>query len=381
MNRLQQLNEFGQSVWLDYIHRELISSGKLQRLIQEDGLRGLTSNPAIFEKAITGGQEYRDTLRALRQKGFGPQEQYEALAVRDIQDAADVLRSVHEETGTVDGYVSLEVSPLLALNTQGTLNEARRLWQAVARPNLMIKVPGTAEGIPAIRDLIAEGINVNVTLIFDPAVYEQIALAYVSGLESAAAQGRDLTRIASVASFFISRVDTAVDAQLEARAKAASDPTEQKRLRGLTGKAAIATAKLAYEHYQRLTSSDRWKRLATAGAHPQRLLWASTSTKNPAYRDVMYVEELIGPETVNTMPPATLDAFRDHGRVRASLVEGQPQARAVLEELEQLGIGITGVAAQLVRDGVRLFEEPFEKLLGALESATRSEGAPAGAPR
>ncbi|MGH8733878.1 MAG: transaldolase, partial [Burkholderiales bacterium] len=300
-NRLRGLEVFGQSVWLDYIRRSLITSGELRRLIAEDGVRGVTSNPAIFEKAVAGSSDYREMLEAPDARALDANTLYERLAVRDIQEACDALRGVYEETARRDGYVSLEVSPFLAHDTMGTLNEARRLWSAVGRENLMIKVPATAEGMPAIQQLISEGINVNVTLLFALEAYEQVADAYLTGLEKLVARGGDPTRVASVASFFISRIDTAIDALIAARLPAATQAGEQALLRGLMGRAAIANAKLAYQRYQELFSGPRWQALAAHGAHTQRLLWASTGVKNPSYRDVVYVEELIGPETVNTM--------------------------------------------------------------------------------
>ncbi|MBI3971106.1 MAG: bifunctional transaldolase/phosoglucose isomerase [Chloroflexi bacterium] len=375
-NPLVALAAHGQSIWLDYIRRNLIAGGELQRLVQEDELRGVTSNPAIFEKAIAGSTDYAEALqRSVGQAGWDAQALYEQLAIRDIQDAADVLRPVYDRTRRRDGYVSLEVSPRLAHDTAGTIAEARRLWQAVGRENVMIKVPATPEGLPAITQLIGEGINVNVTLLFALARYEQVAAAYCAGLERLAARrGRgdhagpagNLSRVASVASFFVSRVDTAVDAIVATRLKMASAP-EQALLRSLAGKVAIANAKLAYHRYKELLRGERWQALAAQGAQTQRLLWASTSTKNPSLSDVLYVEELIGPDTVNTMPPATLDAYRDHGRPRASLEADLEAAQDTLETLERLGISLAEVTDQLLDDGVRLFVEAFDKLLSAVE--------------
>src|SRR5919108_1018200 len=316
MNPLRALQDYGQSVWLDYMQRHLITSGELQRLIDEDGLRGMTSNPAIFEKAISGSTDYAEALRVLSGRNLDAVGLYEQLAIRDIQDAADILRPVYEELRRGDGYVSLEVSPHLAHDTEGTIREARRLWQTVERPNTMIKVPATPAGLPAIEQLISEGINVNVTLLFSQEVYERVAEAYIAGLQRRIAQGGDASQVASVASFFISRIDTAADAQVMARLKAAKSAQERTLLRSLLGNVAIANGKLTYQRYKAIFQGARWERLAALGARPQRVLWASTSTKNPQYRDVLYVEELIGPDTVNTMPPATLEAFRDHGRLR-----------------------------------------------------------------
>lgn len=368
MNPLKMLNKYGQSVWLDYIRRGLITSGELKRMIEEDWLKGVTSNPSIFEKAITGSTDYTDTLKALKQQNLDPMSLYEKLAIQDIQDAADVFKAVYKETNRRDGYVSLEVSPYMAHDTQGTIDEARRLWEAVGRENVLIKVPATPEGIPAIEQLTSKGINVNVTLIFALDVYERVALAYISGLEKLAAQGGDLTRIASVASFFISRIDTAVDAIIASRLKTSNSASEQALLRSIMGRVAIANAKLAYQRYKGIFHSSRWQALAKKGAQTQRVLWASTSTKNPNYRDVLYVEELIGPDTINTMPPSTIEAFRDHGHPRASLEEDIESAHDTMETLERLGIAMKEITDELLRDGVRLFAQAFDKLLNAVET-------------
>ncbi|WP_414587740.1 bifunctional transaldolase/phosoglucose isomerase [Scytonema sp. PCC 10023] len=368
MNPLQTLQNYGQSVWLDYIRRSLITSGELQRLVDEDGLRGVTSNPAIFEKAIAGSTDYNDALIALeQQQDMDAMSLYEQLAISDIQEAADVLRPVYEQTKKRDGYVSLEVSPYLAHDTQGTLAEARRLWQVVGRENVMIKVPATPAGIPVIKQLISEGINVNVTLLFSQGTYELVADAYISGLEAFAAQGGDVSKVASVASFFISRIDTAIDAIATARIKAATSANEQASLRTVLGKVAIANAKLTYQRYQEIYQSAQWQALADKGAQTQRLLWASTSTKNPLYRDVIYVEELIGADTVNTIPPATFDAFRDHGQPRASLKEHLEEAHDIMETLSRVNISMQDVTTQLLTEGVQLFIEAFDKLLSVVE--------------
>src|ERR1700675_4747317 len=330
-NPLRQLLDYGQSMCLDYIRRDLFTTGKLKQLIDEDGLRGMTSNPSIFEKAIGESSLYDDLSKSLAsRKDLDTTAKYEQIAIRDIQDAADALRPVYQESKFRDGYVSLEVSPYLALKTQETIDEARRLWKAVSRENVMIKVPGTAEGLPAIRQLIGGGININVTLLFAQEVYEKVAEAYVRGLEDLAAHGGNLKKMASVASFFISRIDTLVDSKLEEKTKATSDAKQQALLKSLLGKVAIANGKLTYQRYQKIFSGPQWKALAAKGAQTQRVLWASTSTKNPSYRDVMYVEELIGPDTVDTMPPATVDAFRDHGKVRNSLTEDLTGAAKVM---------------------------------------------------
>jgi transaldolase/glucose-6-phosphate isomerase len=366
MNPLLALQDYGQSVWLDYMQRHLITSGELQRLIDEDGLRGMTSNPAIFEKAITGSTDYTEALRALGSRHLDAMELYEQLAMRDIQDAADIFRPVYEQTRRGDGYISLEVSPHLAHDTEGTIREARRLWQAVGRPNLMVKVPAAPAGLPAIEQLISEGINVNVTLLFSQDVYERVAAAYITGLERLAAQAGDVSQVASVASFFISRIDSAIDAQVTARLRAAKSAQQRTLLRSILGKVAIANGKLTYQRYKEIFQGPRWEALAAKGARPQRVLWASTSTKNPKYRDVLYVEEMIGPDTINTMPPATMEAFRDHGRSRASLEEDLEEARDTMEMLAQVGISMHEVTEKLLEDGVRLFAEPFDKLLDSL---------------
>lgn len=354
-------------MWLDHIRRSLISTGKLRELIA-DGLLGLTSNPSIFEKAIAEGNEYAADLAELAASSKSAKEAYEQLAIADIQRAADSFRSVYDAKHGRDGFVSLEVSPELARNTEGTVTEARRLWQRVDRDNLMIKVPGTPEGLPAIETLIGEGINVNVTLLFSVTVYEDVVARFIAGLNRRAAAGHDLGRTASVASFFVSRVDTAVDKLLQARAEHASK-SEQSILQSLRGKVAVANAKLAYERFQQLFSTEEWKRLASKGAQPQRLLWASTGTKNPEYSDVMYVEELIGRDTVNTVPPTTLSAFLDHGQVRENLLEDMPGAHRTLEALSASGISLDDVTRHLLEEGEQLFLADFRKLLGALDRA------------
>jgi transaldolase/glucose-6-phosphate isomerase len=371
MNPLRTLETVGQSVWLDSIRRSMVREGGLGRLVHDDGLRGVTSNPAIFEKAISGGSDYREAIAELAgDRSLDAKALYERLAVEDIRDAADVLASVYRESEGRDGFVSLEVSPHLARDTAATVDEARRLWRSVDRPNLMIKVPGTPEGIPAFETLIAEGINVNVTLLFSRAVYERVAEAYLSGLERRLAAGATIAGVASVASFFVSRIDTAVDGRLETRLAGADEAT-RRRVGELRGRVAIANAKLAYQHYRGLVASSRWQHLAARGARPQRLLWASTSTKNPVYRDVLYVEELIGEDTVNTMPPATFDAFRDHGVAKPTLAAGVAQARAVLVDLGAAGVDLESVTDELLDDGLRLFSEAFDRLLAAVEASRR----------
>jgi len=374
-NPLQALLSYGQSMWLDYIRRDLITSGNLKQMIAQDGLRGMTSNPSIFEKAIGESSLYDDILQSLAGRAdLDTTARYEQIAIRDIQGAADVLRPVYEESKFRDGYVSLEVSPLLALKTQETIDEARRLWKAVDRENVMIKIPGTPEGLPAIRQAIGEGINVNVTLLFAQEVYEKVAEAHIAGLEDLAKRGGNLKKSAGVASFFISRIDSLVDSMINDKLKAATDAQQQALLKSLLGKVAIANGKLTYLRYQRLFSGPRWQALASQGAQTQRVLWASTSTKNPAYRDVMYVEELIGPDTVNTMPPATIDAFRDHGKLRNSLTEDVAGAQNVMDNLARTGISIKEVTTKLTDDGVRLFADAFHKLLAAVEKNTQPKG-------
>ena len=328
MNPLKSLADHGQAVWLDFLSRGFIAKGGLKKLADDDGLRGVTSNPSIFEQAIGHSDEYDAAIaRMLQVQDRSVGEMFEHLAVEDIQQATDVLRPTYDATHGADGYVSIEVSPYLAKDTQGTIDEAKRLWREVGRKNLMIKVPGTQEGMPAIHDLIADGINVNITLLFAQAVYEQVVEAYLSGLEVLAAKGGDISQIASVASFFVSRIDTAVDKLLDDKIAQANDPDEKARLKALKGKIAVANAKLAYQRYKRLFAGARWQALAAKGAKTQRLLWASTGTKNKAYSDVLYVEELIGPDTVNTIPVATMDAFRDHGKL-ADTLDGQCRRRA-----------------------------------------------------
>jgi transaldolase/glucose-6-phosphate isomerase len=363
-NPLLALVEQGQSVWYDYLRRSLLTSGELEQLIAEDGLRGMTSNPAIFEKAITGSTDYDEQLAELRREGGGePASLFEQIALRDIASAADIFRPMYDKTGGADGFVSIEVSPTLAHDTDRTIAEAERLWQALDRPNVMIKVPATPEGLPAIRELTARGVNVNITLLFAIPVYEQVAEAYLSGLEALVDSGSDVSGIASVASFFVSRIDTAVDALLADHGEAG---------RPLQGKVAIANAKLAYQRYKELFAGERWEALAARGARTQRLLWASTGTKNPAYSDVYYVEALIGPDTVDTVPPATFDAFRDHGRAEPALEQDVDGAREILDGLAELGISLGEVTDKVLADGVRLFAEAFAKLLRAVAEATGS---------
>ena len=372
-NPLRTLQEYGQSVWLDFVSRDLLKSGGLAKLIAEDGLRGVTSNPSIFEKAIGHGDDYDALIAQAEASGdLDPGALFEDLAVRDIQEGADALNTVYEQTQRRDGFISLEVSPYLAMNTHETIEEARRLWHEVNRRNLMIKVPGTKPGLTAIRTLIGEGINVNVTLLFSQQVYAQVAEAYIAGLEAFAKKGGDPHKVASVASFFVSRIDTLVDDELDKKIAATTDPAEKAALQALKGKVAIANAKLAYQLYKKIYSDERWQRLAQQGAQSQRLLWASTGTKNKAYSDVLYVDELIGADTVNTMPPATMDAFRDHGRPRASLEEDVESADRVMNALPGAGISIDAVTAKLVEDGVRLFADAADQLYAAVQKKRRT---------
>jgi transaldolase len=367
-NPLIELTKLGQSIWHDSIDRKLITSGALERLIDEDGLTGVTSNPAIFEKAITGSDLYDDQFQDLVEKGKRPQEIYEALAVKDIQSAADVLKKVYDRTKGKDGFVSLECNPELANETDATIEETCRLWNQVDRKNAMIKIPGTEAGIPAIEQCTYEGVNINITLLFSLHAYEQTMEAYIRGLERRAAENKQIDNISSVASFFVSRIDTAADKELERRIEHSTDDEEKAKLRSLLGRIAIANAKIAYQRYKRVFHGKRFALLKEKGAQVQRPLWASTSTKNPAYPDVYYVEALIGPETVDTLPPATIEAFRDHGRARVTIEDNLDEERRILTRLEEIGISLDQVTSQVLADGVRLFVEPFEKLLKTIET-------------
>src|ERR1700676_2097848 len=363
-NPLKALLSFGQSPWMDYIRRDLLTSGGLKKYIDDDGLRGMTSNPAIFEKAITGSNVYSDILNSPDAKKLDAKGLFEKIAVRDVQDACDIFKPVYAESKRRDGFVSIEVSPNLAADTKGTIEEARRLWKSVARENVMVKVPATPEGIPAIRQLLEEGLNINITLLFAQSAYEKVAEAFIAALEARAAKGQPINHIASVASFFVSRIDSLIDSKIDALLKTASGDAKT-LLESLHGTIAIANAKLTYKKYQELFGGPRWKALAAKGAQTQRLLWASTSTKNPKYRDVLYVEELIAADTVDTIPPATFDAFRDHGKLRPSLTEDVPGAARHMENLAKAGISMKEVTEQLVVDGVRLSAEAFKTLLEA----------------
>src|SRR6266700_209836 len=372
MNPVKALESHGQAVWLDFLARGFVAKGDLKKLIETDGVKGVTSNPSIFEKAIGSSDEYDGAIGKALKSGDRPvAELFEHLAIEDIRHAADVLRPVYDELKGDDGFVSLEVSPYLAMDTKATIAEAERLWKDVKRKHVMVKVPATPEGLPAIEHLIGEGININITLLFSQDVYLQVAEAYLSGLEKYVAKGGDPSHVASVASFFVSRIDTMADKQLDDRIAKANDPTEKERLAAWKGKVAVANAKRAYQEYKRLFAGARWEKLAAKGAKPQRLLWASTGTKNKDYSDVLYVEELIGANTVNTMPPATLDAFRDHGRARASLEEDVAGAQAVMEGLSGAGISIDAITARLVEDGVRLFADAADQLYAAVQKKRR----------
>ena len=370
-NPLKQLEQLGQSIWLDYIRRDLISSGALRRLIEEDGLRGMTSNPAIFEKAIVESHDYDDDIRDMAARGKSARETYEALSQRDVQSAADAFRPLYDKTDGRDGYVSLEVSPNLAHDTNGTMAEARRLWAALNRPNVLIKVPATAEGLPAIRQLISEGININVTLLFGLPRYRQVAEAYIAGIETRAAQGKPVKHVASVASFFLSRIDTLVDPLLEKLiAQGGPDQDDAKKVQG---QVAIASAKIAYQSCTKMFSSDRFQKLAGNGARGQRLLWASTGTKNPSYSDVKYVEALIGPDTVNTVPVETLNAYRDHGDPKLRLAPNVLEADWVLKQLPKMGVELDQLTQRLEDEGIDKFNQPFDKLIKVLSERLQTK--------
>src|SRR5438105_2343722 len=367
-NPLVELGKVGQSVWYDQMRRALLKSGELAKLIREDGLRGLTSNPTIFEKAIGGSNDYTEELGDLARKGSSVSEIYQELVVADISNAADVFCGVYTETAGIDGYCSLEVSPNLAFETQKTIDEAKKLFAALNRPNVMVKIPATPQGIPAIEECIAAGLNINVTLIFARDVYQSVAEAYIRGLERRAAAGLPVDKIASVASFFVSRIDTAAERELTAKLANAKNDAERQRLNSLFGKVAIANAKLAYQSYQHIFHGERFAKMRAKGARPQRQLWASTGTKNPKYSDVLYVEQLIGPETVDTVPPATFNAFRDHGKVELTLEKEIDQAFQTLSTLEDCGISLKKITDELTKEGVESFAGSFAKLLEVIEA-------------
>jgi transaldolase len=370
-NTLQKLNAVGQSIWLDFIDRTMLRNGDLQRRIREDALTGMTSNPTIFEKALAEGSEYDDQIRSVAGAGeLTAMELFELIATTDVREACDAFRATYDRTRGADGYVSIEVSPGAANDARATISEASRLWATVDRPNVMVKVPGTVEGAKAVRQLTANGVNVNITLLFAIDAYKSVIDAYMAGLEDRIGSGKDISTIHSVASFFVSRVDTEVDKRLDAKIKAGS----AEQLASLHGKAAIANAKLAYRLFQNEVAAPRWRALVGRGATVQRPLWASTSTKNPSYRDVMYVEDLIGPDTVNTMPPQTIEAFRDHGVVKRTVDVGVDQAQQTIDTLEQNGISIDDVTAKLLTDGLASFQKSFDTLLVGLEKKTKALG-------
>ncbi len=370
-NPLTQLNSLGQSVWLDLIRRNMLTpGGEMQKLIEKDGVRGVTSNPAIFEKAINGSADYDNEIRALGKKGKNTVEIYESLAIDDVGRAADFFRPLYDSTKGADGFVSIEVSPKLAHDTEGSVAEARRLWKTLNRPNIMIKIPGTKAGLPAIKTLLTEGINVNITLLFAVERYEETLEAYIQALEERAKKGMPVDGIASVASFFLSRIDTLLDPQIQKVADAGGPKGDVAR--GLPGTIAVANAKVAYQKYGIVTATKRWNKLADMGARPQRLLWASTSTKNPKYSDTMYVEPLIGADTVNTMPMETVDAYRDHGKPAARITEDLIVAQRQLAQLKEIGIDLAAATQQLEDEGVKKFVEPFEKLLKSVETKVKA---------
>lgn len=359
MSKLNKLAELGQSVWLDFISRQLLTSGELIKL-REMGLRGMTSNPTIFDKAISKSSDYDEDIKRLVLKGLSVEDIYEKLALKDIGIAADEMRKVYNETDGLDGYISIEVNPLLANNTEETIKQAKHLFKALGRPNIMIKIPGTDEGLPAITEVLGSGINVNVTLIFSTDSYKKVVEAFMAGLENYDAAGGDISKHASVASFFVSRVDTAVDKELQSKGN-----------KDLLGKIAVANSKIAFDISEEMFNSERWKKLEAKGARKQRLLWASTSTKNPDYYDLLYVDTLIGPDTVNTMPPDTIQSFIDHGNVDLTLNKGIDEAKAQLKKLKELGIDINKITDKLLVDGVKSFSDSFESLLGSLKEKVK----------
>ncbi|MGH2495176.1 MAG: transaldolase [Ktedonobacteraceae bacterium] len=371
-NPLQQLKNFGQSVWYDNIDRSQLVSGQFQGLLDEDGVVGVTANPTIFQKSVSHGNAYDEQITQLISEGKNANEIYETMIIQDVRTVADMLRPIYDRTNMADGYVSLEVSPKLAQDTNATLAEVRRFWKMVDRPNLFIKIPATPEGIPAIQAALAEGININITLIFSIEAYRDVTEAYLNALEDRRASGKDISHIASVASFFVSRVDTLVDKMLDDKIKATSDSAEQQKLKMLEGKAAIANARLVYQDFKKIFSTPRFESLKHSGARVQRPLWASTSTKNPAYRDVLYAEELIGSDTVDTMPLETIQNFKDHGRAELTIENNIPQAKAELEMLEAVGISYDAVTQQLLDEGVQKFADSFHQLFQGIEEKKKA---------
>jgi transaldolase len=374
-NPLRDLKSFGQSVWFDYIRRDELTSGHLKKLVDDDGVTGVTSNPTIFEKAIAGSNDYDEAIRKLVEAGKETPEIFESLEVEDIRAAADVFRSLYDSTEGRNGFVSIEVAPTLARDTQGSIAEARRLWREVDRPNIFVKVPGTVEGLPAIEQLLSEGININITLLFAIERYEQVAMAYIAALEKLARQGKPLSRIASVASFFVSRIDTLADQQIGVKVASANSADERQKLEHLLGKTAVANAKLAYAKFEEICGGGRFEALAQKGARVQRMLWASTGTKNPKYSDTLYVDTLIGPETINTMPAATLNAYRDHGKPAMRIQEGLDEARSVMRQLAEVGVDLASVTRTLEDQGVESFAKDYQKLLAALGEKRRQYSA------
>ena len=366
-NSLQQLQSLGQSVWYDNIDRSQLTSGQFKRMLTEDAITGVTANPTIFEKSVSAGHAYDEQMDKLISEGKSTDEIYEAMIIQDIRTVADLLRPIYDRTNGLDGYVSLEVSPELAHDTEGTINEVRRFYKMVDRPNLMIKIPGTPEGIPAIRQALVEGINVNITLIFSLETYREVTEAYISAMEERNGEGKDIMTIGSVASFFVSRVDTLVDKLLEDKAKATTDSAEQQNYKSLEGKAAIANARIVYQEFKKIFHSPRFETLKHSGAHVQRPLWASTSTKNPAYRDVLYAEELIGPDTVDTMPLETIEKFSDHGKAALTIEKNIQQSHQELDALEQIGIHYDQVTQQLQDEGVQKFADSFHQLFKSID--------------
>ena len=371
-NPLLQLKNFGQSVWYDNIDRSQLVSGQFKGLLEEDGVTGVTANPTIFQKSISSGHAYDEQITQLISEGKSTSDIYETMIIQDIRTVADMLRPIYDRTNMQDGYVSLEVSPDLAHDTNATIAEVRRFWKMVDRPNLLVKIPATPEGIPAIQAALSEGINVNITLIFSIQAYRDVTESYLNALEERNASGKDISHIASVASFFVSRVDTLVDKLLDDKIKATADSAEQQKLKMLQGKAAIANARLVYQDFKKIFSTPRFETLKHSGAHVQRPLWASTSTKNPAYRDVLYAEELIGPDTVDTMPLETIENFKDHGRVALTIENNIPQAKAELEMLESVGIYYNAVTQQLLDEGVQKFADSFHQLFQGIEEKKKA---------
>ncbi|NEO53478.1 MAG: transaldolase [Okeania sp. SIO3B5] len=372
-NHLLEIKDFGQSIWMDNLSRNIIESGELKNMIAQKGIRGITSNPAIFEKAIAGNAIYDADIEAGISAGKSVMEIYESLVFKDIRDACDIFMPVYEQTNGLDGYISIEVPPTIAKDTESTITEAIRYYTAIGRENLMIKIPGTPEGLPAVTKVISEGINVNVTLLFSVESYVNTAWAYIEGLEARAAKGEDVSKIASVASFFLSRIDSNIDATIDSKTKNVTDETVKAKLETIKGKVAIANAKIAYQEYKKIIQSDRWKALSAKGATMQRLLWASTSTKNPTYSDVMYVDELIGPDTVNTLPPQTIDACADHCHVDNRVETNIEEAIQLIESLKDpdINININHVMDELLAEGIDKFIKPFSSLINSLEEKVK----------